>query len=375
MPEDYLPPIVDRLYGAALEPSLWEDFLRQVMKDAQAPCATIFVHRFDEPGATIDLFPGVDAEHKRLFETYYFKCNSWMAASEHRMFESSVFTGEEVLHSSELVRTEYYADYLRHIEIFHAINVCLWRSHDAMANLTLFRPKGTPFEKTERTMLSRLYPHVRRALEIHRRTTSTGVLERTLNPVERLNACAMLVDERGEVVYANSRAEQFLIAAEFLTVRNGRLQATTIADSASLTSCLRRATDWRGNSRDGGTVNVRSWKSQRRVTTHVIPFISTDLAFLSAQHRVALVLIDDRSAQLSDATALRASWGLTDAEAKLALLLTRGASLSAIAEMRQVSIHTVRTQIKSIFMKTGTHSQAELVRIMLLDDSCRSHDP
>jgi len=52
---------------------------------------------------------------------------------------------------------------------------------------------------------------------------------------------------------------------------------------------------------------------------------------------------------------------LTHSEACLVLHLVEGASLKSSAETLGVTYETVRSYLKSAFLKTGTHRQAELV--------------
>ncbi|MBK7416515.1 MAG: hypothetical protein IPJ38_16925 [Dechloromonas sp.] len=54
-------------------------------------------------------------------------------------------------------------------------------------------------------------------------------------------------------------------------------------------------------------------------------------------------------------------YGLTRAEAELTVLLAQGESLEAIAATRTVKFDTVRTQLRTVYKKTGTHRQGELV--------------
>lgn len=58
---------------------------------------------------------------------------------------------------------------------------------------------------------------------------------------------------------------------------------------------------------------------------------------------------------------LQRLFGLTPAEADMTEILAKGESLEAIAEVRGVSVDTVRTQLRTVFKKTGMHRQAELV--------------
>lgn len=62
---------------------------------------------------------------------------------------------------------------------------------------------------------------------------------------------------------------------------------------------------------------------------------------------------------------LKSAFNLTQAEAEITRMVTEGMSLSAVAEHRQSSLATVRTQMRSIFQKTETHGQTELVRMAI----------
>ena len=59
------------------------------------------------------------------------------------------------------------------------------------------------------------------------------------------------------------------------------------------------------------------------------------------------------------------AFGLTAAEVEIVRGITLGLPLREIADQRGRSIETVRTQARSILAKTETHSQSELVRVVL----------
>lgn len=61
--------------------------------------------------------------------------------------------------------------------------------------------------------------------------------------------------------------------------------------------------------------------------------------------------------------ALRAVFGLTPAEARLAAKVATGTKLEAITDEAGIAKETGRNQLKSIFAKTGVHTQAELVAL------------
>ncbi|MEE4384393.1 MAG: alpha/beta fold hydrolase [Pseudomonadales bacterium] len=57
------------------------------------------------------------------------------------------------------------------------------------------------------------------------------------------------------------------------------------------------------------------------------------------------------------------AFGLTEAEADVVRMIVEGASVERVAQVRGRSIATVRSQIRSIYEKTATRSQAEFVRM------------
>lgn len=61
---------------------------------------------------------------------------------------------------------------------------------------------------------------------------------------------------------------------------------------------------------------------------------------------------------------LRRLLGLTAAEAAIATLISQGMQLREIADRRGIAYETVRTHLRSIFNKTGTKRQAELVTLL-----------
>ena len=62
---------------------------------------------------------------------------------------------------------------------------------------------------------------------------------------------------------------------------------------------------------------------------------------------------------------LRCHFGLTPAEARLALHLVAGETLRSAEAKLSMTYETARTHLKSIFQKTGTCRQAELVVVIV----------
>ena len=79
---------------------------------------------------------------------------------------------------------------------------------------------------------------------------------------------------------------------------------------------------------------------------------------------VAVFMSDPEERAFSEIGALVRLFRLTPAEARLAAGIATGAPLNDVADALGIGRETARTQLRSVFAKTGTTRQAELVRII-----------
>lgn len=79
----------------------------------------------------------------------------------------------------------------------------------------------------------------------------------------------------------------------------------------------------------------------------------------------AIVFVCDTTARSRPTREILAHFGLTPAEYRVALLLADGHEPNAVAQMLGVSRNTLKSQISSIYRKTNTSRQAQLVRLLL----------
>jgi DNA-binding CsgD family transcriptional regulator len=85
---------------------------------------------------------------------------------------------------------------------------------------------------------------------------------------------------------------------------------------------------------------------------------------IAAEPEVLLLISDPAAGVHVRASRLRELFGLTTAEARLARAMARGTSLQGFATAAGISEGTARAQLKSVFAKTNTHRQAELVALL-----------
>jgi DNA-binding CsgD family transcriptional regulator len=82
------------------------------------------------------------------------------------------------------------------------------------------------------------------------------------------------------------------------------------------------------------------------------------------QTPLALVLVMEAGKNVSALQLLGKLYDLSPAELRVAAALLAGKSPEEYALEADVTINTVRTQLKNLFQKTGTHRQSELVAVL-----------
>jgi DNA-binding CsgD family transcriptional regulator len=243
-----------------------------------------------------------------------------------------------------------------------------------------------PFEPHELAALSRALPHFQRAGRLALNVGEAhaqGVLDAT----NALKCGAVLLDGAGRVLKVSEKAEVHLRrtgkAAPALTfssdgtqlvaqdrVANAGLQKQ-IANALSVSK--RRYGSAAPDApvavivpRPSESDGIGEYASERGR----LPLVVTACPILGAANEVfqrakVIVTITDPEERKDPTSALlRAAFGLTDAEARVALALQRGNDISDVAMSHGVTTGTARSQLKAIFAKTGTHRQPELISLL-----------
>ena len=117
-------------------------------------------------------------------------------------------------------------------------------------------------------------------------------------------------------------------------------------------------------------VQIRAIKPQNQATeTYGIKtplgLKSIEIIPPTSNQRLALIITTELAWRPSFSNAIKNAFDLTSAEVEIIRGLTEGYTIESIAKARGRSKATIRTQIRSIFQKTETRSQAELIRISL----------
>ena len=179
-----------------------------------------------------------------------------------------------------------------------------------------------------------------------------------LGVLGRLAHGVALVVPGGRVLFLNGAAEDIAGARDGLAIGPGRmLRLGRPAEDAALQRLIAQAVP--------GCLAVSRPSGARSYVLQVAPLGSVLRPADRPPAPALLMILDPESGPEPLPATLQLLYGLTAAEARVALLTLRGAGLRPIAEELAVSVSTVRIHLQRVFDKTGTHRQAALVRLLL----------
>ena len=165
-------------------------------------------------------------------------------------------------------------------------------------------------------------------------------------------------DRKGRVTLANPKAERLLSGD--IRIVNGVVKALYPAETAAFQRMLGAVISGTiSQERTGGDFISLSRNGMRPL---IVRFqkLGEQLSDLFSQ-AYAMALIEDPGEELQQKPEKLATlFGLTPAEARIALPLARGTGAVDIASQSGLAYETVRSHIRSIFRKTGTGRQSEL---------------
>jgi DNA-binding CsgD family transcriptional regulator/PAS domain-containing protein len=227
----------------------------------------------------------------------------------------------------------------------------------------LMLPGREAFEAEDLRVLATLTRHIRRAVQLNIRLAQGDLNQgTTAQALAQMAAAAFLLDGDGRVLFANGAAEALFRRGRGVRVSQGRLSAARTEDAADLAAMIGRCA-LSGTEERGGVLTFGEGAAP--LTLQFLPVRETPL--LAPGLACAMVFDTTHKAPADPAQRLRAVYGLTAAEAALALEIAKGDGKRAAAERRGVSFATARTHLSRIFEKTGVNRQAELVRLILTE--------
>ena len=185
------------------------------------------------------------------------------------------------------------------------------------------------------------------------------MLERVL---DMLDCALIIVDDEGRVEYRNCVASTLLARRHGgLTLTGGALSAKVAKVRDALAQAIRLACD--GLQPSGLCLPQPGTPPERWLRMVVAPVYFGGAA--GGASRAAVWILNTEAPALPSEELLSALFGLSRAEARLAIGLLMGRTAAEHARHAGVGVATIRSQLHRIFSKTGVRRQAQLIALLL----------
>jgi len=338
----------------------------------------------DEVGALAGHYLHMDVPRREIFssvisdpslragEAEY--CNYYNGVDERLQWVATGAIGEwradyERFDERFVRRSEIYNDFLFKYGVRHLIVGRIGGAPWENEGLSFLKPLGADhYDEDDRKFLERVTGHLVRSSELRRHVRaleSQRHADQTL--LQHLPYGTVWVDADGKVVSFNPVAANILAAADGLRIKAQRLCADEAGSERLLAAAIAQATCAEG--RRGQWLALRRKQQAQPLVVSILPARPEQSAEQGAQGPLALVILQDMARQrLPRGAVLRKIYGLTAAEGRLAEALLENQTIETYAQSAGVSRNTVRTDLSSLFAKTGTRRQAELLRMLLLSE-------
>ncbi len=240
--------------------------------------------------------------------------------------------------------------------------------------LGMSRTQDMPaYESTHIRKLERYVGHLTSAYRIVRHLGSVhAIAQAGLALIETASRPMIVLDKNQAIITSNSAAQRVLESGSVIFQDGAYLACRSKRETQQLRRALkivgmngdqgvaaprqrRMALRLKGPGEGGETLFCSLWSMQPSTTMSAFGPTSAGL----------LTIARSDSTEVADPLFVASMFDLTPAEARIAVALVNGADLKGIAAAQRVSLETVRVQLKSVFLKTDTHRQSELIALLM----------
>lgn len=366
--EDRLLDLVAQIYDAGLDASRWNQTLKSMAEFFQAEQINLRIIDPDSHNMNRFYFHNRDPFWIQVYKDYYYQVDPWMEML-HNSDKPIIACTHHILSDREYRQLEIYNDYIVPTDIHFGMGGLLKVGRDFNTYIGMQRGYNRgEFHNDLLRIFKRLVPHVNRALHICQRTQQLEFQQSTLmQALNRINSPVLLVNEMCQTLFVNSAAEALLEQHKGISIHGNGIQLSDAQQSRRLAELIFNATVGKTDSAmpEAGGMFYQHAPYYKSLSILVSPLNREGIDFEIKGNKSALVIFSDPGNRARPAEELLTElYHLTDAEARVASLLCGGLTMNDICEQLHLSLNTVKTHLKSVFQKTGTRRQAELVNLI-----------
>lgn len=368
--------LLDTLYDAPCNPDAWPTFLDQLIAATGSRSARMLV--MDRAAETVEssIKRNIDDADHQAYVSHFVNTCPWRPELKEKapgqLYSSYL---DFSCPQTQFYKTEFFNDWAAQQDIHHGVCGTVWQDEHQTVQLLIQRTRGQGhYQREETDRINELVLHVRRALRLQSQVSALDharmALEHTLEVQAQPFA---LLNRDGKVIHVSSEVARLLGELPQANITHQRLTLNDPRQQSALQRLLDAVTQPAAGMGAGGVIALALPDGQR-VRCLVSPLRGNPLSqqYSDTCQPLAIVYFHDpRTEVYVDLECLMQLYGLSEAESRVAAGISRGLGPQQVADTYQISVHTVRTQLKSVFIKTGTTRQSELAKEILTSPAIR----
>lgn len=353
---------------AAFDPSRWTTVTEVMSNLIPDSFAGVFNQDKASGQHNIAIITGIESTDLQAFLNHYATINPWDSAWAQRP-SGHIMVTEIEAPLRDYAETEFYRDWYRYLGGFEAgvgTRLTVGRADELYVSFHYPQSFSDSIDGPVARAMRELQRHFSRAIEINRMFADR--IDKSMSVAALVNRgedIGLAVDFDMRLLDANVAADLAFARGTPVSVTGGMVQLRDEDCNKWIVASVRSLL----TGRQPQTVKrlFRDETSLWQISLLTVPEpVSAANRFISLR-RVAVILIRNLTASggAPDNQLLAQSFRLTPAEVRLCLALAEGLTLTEAAERLGITRATVRDRLKTVFHKTGTNRQAELVSLLI----------
>ncbi|CAA0091798.1 Uncharacterised protein [BD1-7 clade bacterium] len=347
------------IYEAPMEENPWSRFLT-LLQEKMPDTASIVVFRKprperNDPGFIVYTHEDHDAASD--YNNTYWEMDPFFDLPRGKCL--SIY---DVVDRHSFQQSDYYKGFIEPIEIVDIIGIDVeHESTDICLSFrsAMFEP-GKGFTQQHKDILMRLAPHILRAAKLHKLVLTAHAAHRFFSDyISSLDSSAIAIDDTAKVLSCNERATALIEQHDCFRLDRGHFKLKSRSEQKKLMDLIEWVTANKSVAPRGLFLPNLSVPS-----IFVLRYVPMSGQATYSKPAVFMTIHTNSGQPITRKELLMELFDLTKAECKVAAAMITGKDPKEIAQDNGVSINTIRSQIQSLLLKTGTNRQGELINLL-----------
>lgn len=359
--------LVASIYQGAHEVPPWHGFLELLKEHLGIATGTLVLRQPSDRDGGAMISVGTNEECENRYRSCEFSDDPFLSIPPDYLFSL-----QDVITDEALRKTAYYRELLddSNVRIEQMLAIDIDVPAFGLAKMRLSRRRGMPpFSLAEKSLIVRLIPHLKEALGHYNRNTLLKIENRVYSrALNQLLVGAIILGSQDDIICINEIAETITRNCPAIKIRDQRIELHDAGRNDDWQAILARvrASFQADDQEDIGAIRLEFCEQGERHVLQLLvrPFLLPDYDFSATNVGLAVFISDGAMRHILSREVIAQLFGLTRAESLLVLKLCDGMAVGQAAHALNISTNTARSQLRSVYEKTGAHRMSELIGLI-----------